>query len=61
MSNIPMPENLLKCIENLFTALPQEIEAYSKLPKASPGPVKQLIVKFTSNLLIASLTAAPPT
>jgi hypothetical protein len=61
MSNIPIPENLLKCIENLLIALPQEIEAYSKLPKARPGPVKQLLVKFSNNPLIALLTAAPPT
>ena len=55
-----MPENLLKPIENLLIALPQEIEAYSKLPKASPGPVKQLLAKFSNNPLIALLTTAPP-
>ena len=60
MSNFPMPENLLKHIENLLTALPQEIETYSKLPKASLGPVKQLLAKFNGNPLIALLTAAPP-
>jgi hypothetical protein len=60
MSNIPMPENLLKCIGNLLIALPQEIEAYSKLPKASLGPVKQLLANFSNNPLIALLTAAPP-
>jgi hypothetical protein len=54
MSNFPMPENLLKHIENLLTALPQEIETYSKLPKASLGPVKQLLAKFNGNPLIAS-------
>jgi len=60
MSNIPMPKNLLKCIKNLFFVLPQEIEAYSKLLKTSPGAVKQLIAKFNSNPLITLLTAAPP-
>ena len=60
MSNIPTPENLLKHIENLLIALPQEIEAYSKLPKASPRPVKQLLAKFSNNPRIASLTTAPP-
>ena len=59
MSNIPMPENLLKHIENLFIVLLQEIEAYSKLSKASPAPVKQLITKFNNNPLITLLTATP--
>ena len=59
MSNIPMPENLLKHIENLFIVLLQEIEAYSKLSKASPAPVKQLITKFNNNPLIVLLTATP--
>jgi hypothetical protein len=61
MSNIPMPENLLKHIENLFIVLLQEIEAYSKLSKASPVLVKQLITKFNNNPLIALLTATPLT
>ena len=56
-----MPENLLKRIENLFIALPQKIQAYSKLSKAHPEAVKQLLVKFNSNPLIALLTATPPT
>jgi len=59
MSNIPMPEALLNCIQNLLSAIPQEINNYSKLPKAGPGPVKHLLLNFTNNHIIKSLISAP--
>jgi hypothetical protein len=59
MSNIPMPENLLNCIQNLLAAIPQEIDNYSKLPKAGLGPVKLLLLNFTNHHIIKSLIGAP--
>ena len=47
MSNIPTPEVLLTCIQNLLAAIPQEIDNYSKLPKAGPGPVKHLLLNLS--------------
>jgi hypothetical protein len=60
MSNIPTPEVLLTCIQNLLAAIPQEIDNYSKLPKAGPGPVKHLLLNFTNNYIIKSLIGTPP-
>ena len=59
MSKIPTPEELLKHIKSLLTALPKEIEAYCKLPKTSPGLVKLLLTKFTTNPHIKTLIEAP--
>jgi len=61
MSNFPTPEDLLKRIKNLLIAVPQEIETYRKLPKAGPGPVKQILLDFTTNPTIKSLIGAPLT
>ena len=55
-----MPKVLLTCIQNLLAAIPQEIDNYSKLPKAGPGPVKHLLLNFTNNHIIKSLIGAPP-
>jgi hypothetical protein len=60
MSNIPTPKVLLTCIRNLLAAILQEINNYSKLPKAGPGPVKHLLLNFTNNHIIKSLIGAPP-
>ena len=60
MSNIPTPEVLLTCIQNLLAVIPQEIDNYSKLPKAGPGPVKHLLLNFTNNHIIKSFISAPP-
>jgi hypothetical protein len=59
MSKIPTPEELLKRIKSLLTALPKEIETYCKLPKTSPGPVRLLLTEFTTNPRIKTLTEAP--
>ena len=59
MSNISTPENILNCIQNLLAVILQEIDNYSKLLKASPGPVKHLLLNFTNNH-IKSLIGAPP-
>jgi hypothetical protein len=61
MLNFPMPEDLLKYIKNLLIAIPQEIKTYRKLPKAGPRPVKQILLKFTNNPIIKSLSGAPLT
>jgi hypothetical protein len=61
MSNFPMPEDLLNHIKNLLIAVPQKIETYQKLPKAGPGPVKQILLEFTNNPIIKSLSGTPST
>jgi hypothetical protein len=36
-------------------------QTYQKLPKAGPGPVKQILLEFTNNNIIKSLSSAPHT
>jgi hypothetical protein len=54
-----MPKDLLKCIKSLLLAVPQEIGTYQKLPKAGPEPIKQILLEFTNNPIIKSLSSTP--